>query len=86
MKMKKFFIPTLIILCLVACKPTLDASSKQAMKTSADKIRETLPSEKQNQFDEAMIVIIMSVAEQESLRNTDIDNIDGILKKTSRCY
>lgn len=49
------------------------------MKESADKIRETLPSEKKILFDEAMFVTMTSAAEQVDLENVDIDDIESVL-------
>ena len=57
----KFFGYILIFIFATGCgEPTIDASSDESMKTSVDKIRETLSDSKQKEFDDAMKVIAFS--------------------------
>ena len=55
----KLFIFGLIVVSLVGCsKPTVDASSDETMETSIVKVWESLPVDKQAQFDEAIQLLV----------------------------
>ncbi|QHM70228.1 DUF6694 family lipoprotein [Mixta intestinalis] len=59
--MKKFLAVSLLALLLTGCdKPTIDATTDETMKTSIVKVREALPENKRDEFDNALKVVALS--------------------------
>lgn len=62
-RMKKIALAGVVLLAIsvAGCsKPTIDASSDEAMKESVQKVRESLPESKRTEFDEAIQVLAFS--------------------------
>jgi hypothetical protein len=58
---KKFLAVSLLALLLTGCdKPTIDATTDETMKTSIVKVREALPENKRDEFDNALKVVALS--------------------------
>jgi len=53
------------------CKPTLDTSSEESLKTSAEKVKNSLPKEKQDKFEEAMVIIVANRGMKAALSGGD---------------
>ncbi|WP_312686461.1 DUF6694 family lipoprotein [Kosakonia sp.] len=60
--MKKFAVAMTFALILSGCdsQPTIDTSSEASMKTSIQKVRESLPEAKRAAYDDALQVIVLS--------------------------
>lgn len=71
--MKKLIGVTMLAFLLSACdKPKIDASTDESMKESIQKIRETLPQEKQPQFDDALKVVAFSQVSMRDLMQAGV--------------
>lgn len=58
MKISAVLIVILSLTILIGCSnPKIDTSSDESMKTSIEKVRQSLPKEKKEQFDEALKII-----------------------------
>ena len=71
---------------LAGCSdPKIDASSDEAMKTSMEKVRGSLPEAKRKEFDEAIQVLAFSQIDMEALfagRAADIGNVEGKVRQS----
>lgn len=62
----------LFTLMLAGCgEPTVDASSREAMKTSAEAVMEQLPAEKKVEFQKAFAGIVMMVGMKAAFQGKD---------------
>ena len=80
----KLFVLVFLAISLVGCsKPTVDASSDESMKTSIAKVRESLPEEKRDQFDEALQLMAFSQIDLKSIFTegaAGVSNLKGKMK------
>lgn len=61
MNYKRLAVISFLALSLAACgKPTIDTSSDESMKTSIEKVRDSLSDEKKQKFDEALRIVAFS--------------------------
>ncbi|WP_275150672.1 DUF6694 family lipoprotein [Citrobacter koseri] len=66
--MKRFLVIGALALTLVGCdKPKVDASTDEAMKTSLQKVKESLPEDKRQEFTEATSTIMMNSIDMKAL-------------------
>lgn len=64
----KVFVVLVVFSILAGCSdPKIDASSDEAMKASVEKVRKSLSETKQNDFDEAIQVLVFSQIDMKSL-------------------
>ena len=59
MRMSSCLVLLLAAIFIIGCKPTIDASSEESMKTSAEKVKKSLDADKQAKFDVALATVIM---------------------------
>lgn len=83
MKFKTIWFLFVAIPFMGCSKPTIDASSDEAMKTSTAKVRESLSAEKKVQFDEALQLLAFSKLDLKSIFTegaTGAGNLEGKVK------
>lgn len=67
-KMNKKLILLLLMIFIVGCSdPKIDASSDESMKASIEKVRQSLPQDKKDKFDEALKVLAFSTIDLKGL-------------------
>ena len=71
---RQFLAPVFASACLVlaGCSPKLDATSDATLKASAQKMRDALPPEKQDEFDQALLIVLLNTW-RETLNHVDPD-------------
>lgn len=72
-----------VAICFVGCKPTVDASSDESMKTSIARVRASLPIEERFLFDEALQLMAFSKNDPKSTftkGTTGIGTLKGKIK------
>ena len=79
MKNIRYIFVVLLLLASAGCsKPTIDASSDEAMKTSSQKVRESLPESKRAEFDEAIQLLAFSQIDMKDLISEGAIGAGGI--------
>jgi len=77
-----YLLITLLLILSSGCsKPTIDASSDEAIKLSSQKVRESLPEERRSEFDEALQVLMFSQIDIGEIFTNGIANKDSIERK-----
>lgn len=75
----------LMFIVLMGCgKPTIDTSSDEKMKTSIEKVKQSLPSERQKEFEEALQVISFSKIDMSSIFTQGEKAVEGLESKVKK--
>jgi hypothetical protein len=71
---------------MVGCsEPTIDVSSDEAMKSSSQKVRESLPESKRADFDEALQILLFSQIDMKAIFTegaAGVGNLEGKMRST----
>lgn len=75
--LKQLLILVPFSLALAACsKPKLDTSTDEAMRRSTEEVRSSLPEEERDEFDEGLMLVMMSSLQLDSLSSASLEDVE----------